>query len=301
MNPQPPRRRMRSAWGVLTGLTLGLVFGVGGAWLFLQAGEGAPPTPVTGFDLHQGTLDPPDELQFEVDQPPSEVSAATLYSPDADPAVTPPGTAPGLAGPAGVGRAASPPPLQGALPLNPFGRGAGLSPFEGGSMGTLPAVGAQSPVVQPLGSVLETVVMHREQFDAVQARMSSFARDAGGSARAFVLYQVGQPQQPRGLLVMIPNDRLEEAFMELVRLGSIVERDSWQGSAAARRTRLASGLLDQRDELEKRRQELLVRWLEDAEPVKRVDDELAEVRRSLAEVELGRETDPLAVIKLTFR
>lgn len=185
--------------------------------------------------------------------------------------------------------------------MNPFGRGAGVSPVGGSVLGPLPSVGLPSPSIQPIGSVLETVTMEREHFDALQGRMSTFARDAGGSSRPFVDYRAGQPQQSRGLLVVVPNDRLEEAFLEIVRVGSIAARDSWRGTAAGRRTRLAGDLLDQRDVLEKRRQELLVRWLEDAEPVRRVDEELAEVRRSLAEVELSRDTDAQAVIKITFR
>lgn len=124
----------------------------------------------------------------------------------------------------------------------------------------------------------------------------------GFGGKVQVLTEQGSDRKPqvKGLLAFVPEKSAPDLLKELSSDGNYVEQFSWTGTPSARRARLVEDANARIASLKKLRTVLLVTYLEDAEPVKDVDEEIAKANKSIGELSTDEATDNMTIVRVTF-
>ena len=80
----------------------------------------------------------------------------------------------------------------------------------------------------------------------------------------------------------------------------MVEKQTWSGTTSDRRAKLVEDAQARLASLKKLREALLVTYLEDAEPVKDVDAEIAKANKSLDQLQTDKASDGMAIVRISF-
>jgi hypothetical protein len=134
---------------------------------------------------------------------------------------------------------------------------------------------------------------------AAVTALTSFAQKAGGWARP--LEQLGEGKTVvTGLLIAIPEARLDELLSNLAGTGHVQDRQTWTGTPDRRRARLTEDADSQLASLKKLREALLSTYLADSDPVKDTDAEIAHAADYVKDLQAPDGSDGMTLIRVNF-
>jgi|GEM_PF-4948120 len=138
--------------------------------------------------------------------------------------------------------------------------------------------------------------------DAQQSARELVAYAARLGGKASQLTEKGADNRPevKGVLATIPGDKVQQMLKFAAELGAVVEKQSWAGSGNDRKERLQDQEKSRLDSLKRLREALLATYLEDAQPVKEVDEEIAKAQETLKEIKTESGGDKMAVVRIMF-
>ncbi len=263
--------KVKTGWeGALWGFG-GLL--VGGAVVFLALNSRDQEAPVGMMRRTPPAASPPVAPPVVPDQTP----ATPVLKGDPTPAVPAPTQRPG-------------PELGGTLPFvtPPLG---GTAPMKV----DVPETGIRDQEVQ-----LARLNVYTS--DAANARdeILAYARSKGAQARIFVDYGNAEREPSEGLLVMLP-DKDAEGLVQYVQSknGNVAEQ-RYRIAPAARQARIQDEAQAALFALKAKRQKLLVKYLEDADPVKEVEEAIVKAADAIKRLRISDEQQSLTAVKVTF-
>lgn len=195
-------------------------------------------------------------------------------------------------------------PTAGNKPFNPFD--GSMPPKEiSGSIKGGPGVDPVGTGVQtvpdeatPPKAVLITVRLDVGDPTAAIKALQALAAKEGGSAIQYD--ETAMRGEAEGAIMFVPADKLDDAQKQLSRVGTLVATDKWSGNQTDRIDRVERIADDRISDLHMRRQELLVKYFEDAPQVKHVDEDTDRITKCLAAFRAQKPGPGTAVIKIRF-
>jgi len=135
--------------------------------------------------------------------------------------------------------------------------------------------------------------------------ITAYATSLHGSAQTLVERGHGVTQKDRkpvvaGLLVTLPAAALADFQKHLTDGGAMVDATPWNGTADARRARLTQDATARIASLGSLRDALLVTYLEDADAVKDVDEDIARAKKILEQLQTDSSTDAMTFVRIVF-
>lgn len=265
-------------WGV-AGLLIG---GVAVFFALRAGGQDAPVAVVQNPPLTTQAPDPPADAQQMPDAP----------MPGEDPAS-------GAAPPAGTDPAAPTTPPTTPRPGTELG---GTVPFgippTGGNAPLkidVPDATIRNPEVQ-----LARLNVYTSEGSSARDEILAFAKSKGAQTRTFVDYGTADQSPSDGLLVMLPDKDAEELVKYVMSKNTNVAEQRYRTAPAARQARIQDEAQAALFALKAKRQKLLVKYLEDAEPVKRVEEDIAIAEAAIQRMRIPDDQQSLAAVKVTF-
>lgn len=220
-----------------------------------------------------------------------------------------PGTNPGKTGDSGsIGDGGSLPPY------NPFAGdiGSSMPPKEIG--GHLPSnsgttthasggtTNSQGPSTineapTPKGLLVTVRLDVGDPNSAVKA-LDSVASKLGGAA---IQYDESAAKlDAEGAIVFVPVVKADEAEKALASVGSVVATDKWNGSTGDRLDKIEQNAQNRLSDLHLQRQELLIKYFEDAPQIKHIDEDSDRINKCLAALRSRKPGPNTAVFKIRF-
>jgi hypothetical protein len=311
----PPQRpvsgnRKPSPW---LWLILGIPLGILGTILVQQAGTSGhqthrvlpvtsvsaspvsspTPVPTSSADPTASPSGPPlsgDPKDF----PPGATATPGGANPSLPPGATVPGgptpiptTVPGGAKPGpspGPMGNPMPRPMQGTItgPVTPLPNV--VSPIhpnvEGGP-------GSQPVASEDVGLVTMALTTGENEVDGTLGRVSSVASRFGGRAAKFTELAEKKEGDKSAILVVVPADKKDGALSALKALGA-TRSDDWNGTPQERQNLIEERLVLTLHDLQREKEKLLVKYFDDAGPVKDMDDRIEDARKQLRAVRVGK-------------
>jgi hypothetical protein len=133
------------------------------------------------------------------------------------------------------------------------------------------------------------------------AQVASLARGMGGIARELTSVSETSELEASGVLVLLDEAKVE-TFVEWIKQQQPNVFDvAWRGDSDSRQAKLLDEPQKQLDALEKKRRELLMKYYEDATPVKVVDEAIEKLKITIGRLRIGPKESRLAAIRVTFR
>jgi hypothetical protein len=164
---------------------------------------------------------------------------------------------------------------------------------------SVPPAGAPKPPEPTVPKGL-LVMMRLEVGDpnAAVGSLRGLAAKFGGSAIQFD--EVASKPEAEGAILFVPAAKADQAEKELARVGGVVVRDAWNGNSADRLDRVEKFAQDRLSDLRVQRQELLVKFFEDAPQVKHIDEDTERINKSIAGLRARKAGSDVAVFKIKF-
>jgi hypothetical protein len=134
--------------------------------------------------------------------------------------------------------------------------------------------------------------------DAAVKALQGIASKVGGSAIRFD--ESAANSDAEGAIVFVSTDKCEEAAKLIESVGSIVVSDKWTGSSLDRIDRIERLAADRLSDLRMKRQELLIKYFEDAPEVKHLDEDVDRISKCVAALRARKPGPNTAVIKIKF-
>jgi hypothetical protein len=129
----------------------------------------------------------------------------------------------------------------------------------------------------------------------------AYAGKIGGRAHALTEKGDGDKTVVRGVQATVPDKAVPDLLKYATSIGaSMIDKSTWSGDSAERSQRLAQEAESRLASLKKLREALLVTYLEDAQPVKEVDGEIAEAQKAVDEAKTGKTPEKMSVVKFAF-
>lgn len=207
-------------------------------------------------------------------QPPAPTPAATQPQSPPLPAKPP-------AGVAGAKQETKPEATGGPKPqnppVNPFGGLVGVLPDKG--LGMLPAI-SQPEAAKPPPPPEEWRLVELSMPGDDAQKVAGIAKQFSASTKAVTEFQGERHTPVDGLLLFVPPGKTQPLLTALTGVGATVAFD-WKGGSADRQRVLTEKSATLLRDLQRKRQELLVRYFEDAIPVRDLDDQIAAVTAAL--------------------
>jgi hypothetical protein len=202
--------------------------------------------------------------------------------------------------------AESGPPDPNLKPYSPFkGEIPAMPPVEiTGQVPSGPNPAKEGPKIVPHEEpavprgLLVTVRMDVADGSAAVKALQSLAAKFGGSAVRFD--ELAKKEDPEGAILVVPAAKADEAERELTAVGSVVASDRWSGSSGDRVDRIEQVAESRLSDLHVQRQELVVRYFEDAPQVKHVDEDSARITKCLVSFRSLKSGPTTAVFKVRF-
>lgn len=125
----------------------------------------------------------------------------------------------------------------------------------------------------------------------------AYASKLGGKANA-----LKEKSVVTGVQATVPDKVLADLIKHAVGLGaSVVDKSSFNGDGTERSQRLAQEAESKLASLKKYREALLVTYLEDAQPVKDVDEDIAEAQKAIDEAKAAKPAvEKMTVVRFAF-
>lgn len=133
--------------------------------------------------------------------------------------------------------------------------------------------------------------------DAVEG----FAKSLGATVRQLSDFKDADGREADALLILIPEDKVSVLMSYIEGKQPNVLDSSWKGDSDARQSRLFDEPERQLEAMERKRKELLMKFLEDATPVRVVDEAIAKLKTTIARMKIEPKLEKLAAIKVTYR
>lgn len=144
--------------------------------------------------------------------------------------------------------------------------------------------------------------------------VSQLTNDHQGAADDLIAYvkKLGGKAQPvsetgddgkaevRGVLATVPEKAVPDLLKHVASAGAVVEKQTWSGTSAERKAKLTEDAEARIASLKKLREALLVTYLEDAQPVKDVDEEIAKASKTIEQVQADKADEKMAVVRIGF-
>lgn len=234
--------------------------------------------PVAPPESSQATPQSGDDQKPATDQPATQ---------DAEPGETKKGETP-AAPPAGATQAAPTKGMQGTIqpPMQ-------LEPMKPPLPGEVGG-GDELPRDAPAGATLTVLELPASRS---AAQVSAAAAKLGGKARA---YAISLDSGTAGVLVWVPEKQVAKLIETLGGSAERAARETWSGPPSSRRRKLKEPFEKRLSELELKKQALLVKYLEDAPEVLRVDEDIQTVRQAMAQFDLPASSDGMGVVDVRF-
>ena len=252
-------------------------------WDALDPFDGGFPLPPDDWAAPLLALNPP------IPAVPQVASAAPL-----------PGDRPGGGGspfvdtpmPPSLGRDIGPlPPMRVPGELLPTNPPVGTTPD-----GTVPP--AQAAETAP---ALITATLNGVNERAAASTISALGGKYGGAARTFTHMTPEGEVEAEGVLLLVAPSDASKAVADIRKLGALGNEDRSEGSAKSRQSRLSAPFVSRLASLRKRREELLVQFLEDADPIKQIDGAINQEAKALSAVRLSGAADRLTAIRIFLK
>lgn len=128
--------------------------------------------------------------------------------------------------------------------------------------------------------------------------MQAIAAKAGGSAIEFD--ESATKDDPEGALLFVPAAKATETEKQIGSAGSLIASDSWNGSSSDRLDRIEVTAQNHISDLHVQKQELLVKYFEDAPQIKRIDEMTDRISKSLTSLRGRKPGAATAVFKVKF-
>lgn len=203
-------------------------------------------------------------------------------------------------------------PFEGSIGVNPppsemsgtvdSGRPPAMPPKAIKQMGKEPFGGNTKPVDPPETTTprgyLAVIRLDVENPESAVSAIQGVASKVGGSAIQFD--ETAKRVEPEGAILFVPLSKAEEAQKLLGGVGSVVVSDTWNGSSGARLDRIENEAQNQLSDLRIKRQELLVKYFEDAPQIKHIDEDADRINKCLAALRSRRPGPDTAVFKIKF-
>lgn len=170
----------------------------------------------------------------------------------------------------------------------------------------LPAVGDGSPSTAtpevadhptPKG-LLVTLRLDVADTNATVGALQALASREGGSAIRFD-ETAGKPDA-EGAVIFVPAAKADEAEKAIGAIGGVVVSDRWTGSTSDRLDRIEQAAVDHLSDLHVKRQELLIKYFDDAPQIKHIDEDTDRITKCIAVLRSQKQDANVAVIKIRF-
>ncbi len=121
-------------------------------------------------------------------------------------------------------------------------------------------------------------------FESLGERLASLAQSSGGRSEKFIVPGSADSAEVEGIVLEVPEKSLRNVLQKVQASGPSTVLDEWSGAGADRESRLERPLRLRLAELEKERQKLLLKYLDDAPLVLRVTEKIELAKRQLRAV-----------------
>lgn len=264
----------------------GLLVGALAVALFMRFGGASQPNeePIPVASLRVDGLKGRVQPVPTVEAPPTEITAPETAegsaAPDAAQPV-PPTQAPSL-----------PPPteLRGSVPNGSSPSPVGTRPFQPPTPDAALRT-SEVPFVR--------LNVYTAAGESARAEVEAYVHSLRAESRAFTDFgSEGEPTE--GLLVLISDQHVDATVKFVQARNSNVVEQSWKISPQLRQIRLEDETHAALFNLKAKRQKLLVKYLDDADPVRVVEESITKAEAALRRLKIKEADLPLAAIKLTF-
>ena len=131
--------------------------------------------------------------------------------------------------------------------------------------------------------------------------VESLARGLGATVRQLSDFRDPDGREAEALLVLIPEAKLSQFVSYITGKQPNVLDSSWKGDPEVRQSRLYEEPQRQLDAMERKRKELLMKFLEDATAVKVVDEAIDKLKATIGRLKIDTKLEKLAAVKVTYR
>lgn len=128
----------------------------------------------------------------------------------------------------------------------------------------------------------------------------STANKLGGKAQVISERGDGDLPMIKGVVATVPKTAVDELVKQAYASGAIADKETWTGSPTERTRKLAEDAETRIATLKKLREALLVTYLDDAQPVKEVDAEIAAATKGLEQLRAEKPNEGMTVVRITF-
>ncbi|MCO5296634.1 MAG: hypothetical protein M9921_07240 [Fimbriimonadaceae bacterium] len=206
---------------------------------------------------------------------------------------TAPGTSP-TTQPSGPGAAPTVPPPTSQISGT-------LGPANGLPSGTDPLIPPSPDVTLREPEVrLVRLNVYTANPEEAQEELVRSLKPLGGQIRTFADYGNPAHTPSIGMLILIPEEGVEKLVNLVHAQNGNVAEQSWKTTVASRQARLEDDVQAALFDLKAQRQSLLVKYFEDATPVKEVDEAIAKIEDSIKKLHIPAEAQQRAAVKITF-
>ena len=180
-----------------------------------------------------------------------------------------------------------------------------VGPGSNGSMKTMgnkpfgddPKVPNPDEETVPRG-YLAIIRLDVENPETAVSAIRGVASKVGGAAIQFD--ETAKRLEPEGAILFVPLAKAEAAQRLLGSVGSVVVSDTWNGSSGARLDKIESEAQSQLSDLRIKRQELLVKYFEDAPQIKHIDEDTERINKCIGALRAQKPGPATAVFKIKF-
>jgi hypothetical protein len=149
-------------------------------------------------------------------------------------------------------------------------------------------------------STLVTVNQLANDRQAAADDLIAYVQKIGGKAQP--LTEQGSEGKPevKGVLATVPEGVVKDLLKHVSDAGAVVDKQTWTGSSNDRKAKLVEDAQSRIASLKKLREALLVTYLEDAQPVKDVDEEIAKATKGLDQLQTDKGAEKMAIVRISF-
>lgn len=193
------------------------------------------------------------------------------------------------------------PGIQGNLP-NVGDGGATPLPHDPVAGGGNNPTGTKPPVGQAGGKDRYVAYnMNGPAPESGQKSLLSIAAGAGGTGRSFVHYGEDANVESHGVLLIVPAGQYEAVVKKIEALGGAEQEGNYEGDVIEQQSRIQGMFVTRLAKLNEKRKDLLVDFLEDAQPVKQVNEAIDQETRAVSATRLPGGITGKAVIRVLLK
>lgn len=160
-----------------------------------------------------------------------------------------------------------------------------------------PAISQSQEPAAPRGQLI-TIRLDVSDPDAAVKALEAIAAKEGGSAIQYD--EMAVKRYAEGALLFVPAASAAETEKQIAGVGSVIVSDKWDGSSGDRLDRIERTASDRLSDLHIQRQELLVKYLEEAPQIKHIDEDSERINKCVEALRAHKAGPNTAVLKIRF-